>query len=157
MLEINKPAPDFTLPDQDNNLHSLTQYKGQWVVVYFYPKDDTPGCTTEACSFRDDFTELKANNIQVLGISKDSVKSHKKFADKFQLNFPLLSDPDKTVIQAYDSWGKKKFMGREFEGTLRNTYLINPKGVLVKIFERVTPKNHAKEIVTTISQITANQ
>lgn len=150
MIEINSPAPNFSLKGQDNIERELKDYLGKWVVVYFYPKDDTPGCTTEACSFRDGFAELKAHNVQILGISKDSVKSHQKFAEKYNINFPLLSDPDKTVIHAYNSWGEKKFMGRIFEGILRNTFLINPEGKVVKIYEKVTPKNHAQEILKDI-------
>ncbi len=150
MIELNSPAPNFSLKGQDNIERELKDYLGKWVVVYFYPKDDTPGCTTEACSFRDDFAELKAKNVQILGISKDSVASHKKFAQKYNINFPLLSDPDKTVIHAYNSWGEKKFMGRLFEGIIRNTFLINPEGKIVKIYEKVTPKNHAQEILKDI-------
>ncbi len=153
MIELNSPAPEFNLPDQDNKEHKLSDYRGKWVVVYFYPKDDTPGCTTEACSFRDDYQELEKNNVQILGISKDSVKSHKKFAEKFNLNFPLLSDPEKTTIHAYNSWGEKKFMGRVFEGILRNTFLINPEGQVAKIYEKVTPKGHSAQILRDVREL----
>ena len=140
-------AADFTLPDQDGKEHTLSDYRGKWVVLYFYPKDDTPGCTTEACNFRDNITRLTDMGVVVLGVSKDSVKSHKKFEDKYHLNFTLLSDEDKKVIQAYHAWGKKKFMGKEFEGTLRTTYLIDPQGEIKKVYENVNPGQHIKEIL----------
>lgn len=140
-------APDFSLPDQSGKIHKLGDYKGKWVLLYFYPRDNTPGCTKEACSFRDMGADFKKKNIVVLGISKDNVDSHKKFASKYNLNFPILSDESKQIIKAYKSWGKKKFMGREFEGTFRNSYLVNPKGEIAKIFERVNPLKHAKEVL----------
>lgn len=140
-------AIDFSLPDQEGTIHKLSDYLGKWVVVYFYPKDDTPGCTKEACSFRDNFRTLQDQNIIILGVSKDSTASHKKFAEKYHLNFPLLSDEEKKVIKAYNAWGKKKFMGREFEGTMRKTYLIDPKGEIFKVYEKVNPLNHASQIL----------
>jgi len=146
-------ATDFTLLDQNSKEHSLSDHKGKWVVLYFYPKDDTPGCTKEACSFRDSFRELQKMGVQILGISKDSVASHKKFAEKYNLNFPILSDESKEIIKAYKSWGKKKFMGREFEGTIRNTYLINPTGEIVKFYEKVNPLTHASEIISDIKDM----
>ena len=142
-----KQAPNFTLPDQTNSLRSLEDYRGKWVVLYFYPKDDTPGCTTEACSFRDEYEYLQEQGIEILGVSKDSVKSHEKFAQKYDLKFPLLSDPNAETIKAYGSWGQKKFMGREFEGILRQTYLINPEGKIAKEYPKVTPKEHVVEII----------
>jgi peroxiredoxin Q/BCP len=138
---------DFSLPDQDGVVHTLSQYHGRWVILYFYPKDDTPGCTKEACSFRDAITEFAKLGIVILGVSKDSIASHKKFADKYHLKFPLLSDETKIVIQAYNAWGTKKFMGREFEGTLRKTYLINPQGDIQKVYEKVNPLTHSEEIL----------
>ena len=138
---------DFTLPDQNGKNHKLSDYLGKWVVLYFYPKDDTPGCTKEACSFRDNYQTLQIKGVVILGVSKDSISSHKKFADKYRLTFPLLSDEDKKIHKAYGAWGKKKFMGREFEGTLRNTYLINPKGEIQKVYENVNPLNHAQKIL----------
>ena len=140
-------AADFSLPDQDGQIHTLSQYKGKWVVLYFYPKDDTPGCTKEACSFRDSFRKLEKMDVVILGVSKDSVASHQKFAAKYRLNFPLLSDPEKTVIQKYNAWGIKKFMGREFAGILRTTYLISPTGEIKKVYAKVNPLNHAGEII----------
>lgn len=139
-------AQDFSLVDQDGKQQKLSEYKGKWVVLYFYPRDDTPGCTKEACNFRDNYHQLEKLNVQILGISKDSVKSHKKFAKKYNLNFPILSDENKEVIQKYNAWGKKKFMGKEFEGILRMTYLINPQGEIAKVYEQVNPLTHSGEI-----------
>lgn len=141
-------AKNFTLSDQDGRKHSLSDYREKWVILYFYPKDDTPGCTKEACVFRDSFAELQKMGVQILGVSKDSTASHKKFAEKYHLNFPILSDESKEVIKAYKSWGKKKFMGKEFEGTIRNTYLIDPKGEIVKFYEKVNPLTHASQIIS---------
>jgi len=146
-------APDFTLPDQDGKDHSLSDYKGKWLVVYFYPKYDTPGCTKEACSFRDGRQALLNKGIEVVGVSKDSVASHKKFVDKYNLNFTLLADPSLETIKAYKSFGQKKFMGREFEGTLRNTYLIDPTGEIVKTYEKVSPAEHALEILNDFEKL----
>ncbi|HKB88490.1 MAG TPA: thioredoxin-dependent thiol peroxidase [Patescibacteria group bacterium] len=143
-------ASDFSLLDQNGKSHSLKDYLGKWIVLYFYPKDDTPGCTTEACSFRDSFHELENLNVVILGVSKDSVKSHKKFAEKYNLNFPILSDEKHEVIEKYHAWGTKKFMGREYQGILRITYLIDPKGNIAKIYEKVNPLVHAQEIVSDI-------
>lgn len=141
-----KPT-DFSLPDQDGKLHSLSDYLGKWIVLYFYPKDDTPGCTKEACNFRDSFHELQKMGVVILGVSKDSVESHKKFADKYQLNFPILSDESLETIKAYEAWGKKKFMGREYDGVHRMTYLINPTGQIEKVYEKVNPLTHANQII----------
>ncbi len=140
-------APNFKLPDQDGKEHVLGDYTGQWLVIYFYPKDETGGCTKEACSFRDGRDALKEAGLEIVGISKDTVASHKRFADKHGLNFTLLADPSLTTIKAYGAWGMKKFMGREFEGTLRNTYLIDPKGEIVKTYEKVQPAEHAMQIL----------
>jgi peroxiredoxin Q/BCP len=140
-------APDFTLPDQNNVMHSLSDYAGKWLVVYFYPKDDTPGCTKEACSFRDGRDYLEEKGLTVLGISKDTVASHRKFVDKYDLNFTLLADPETTTIKAFGAWGLKKMMGREYEGIKRTTYLINPDGEIVKTYENVKPEDHAVQIL----------
>lgn len=143
-----RQAPLFELQDQDGKTHTLSDYAGRWLVVYFYPKDDTPGCTTEACDFRDVRDAIaEFGNARVVGISKDSVKSHKKFADKHALNFTLLSDPEHTTIEAFGAWGPKKFMGREFLGIKRNTYIVNPDGMIVKEYENVQPKTHVTEII----------
>jgi peroxiredoxin Q/BCP len=143
-------APQFSLPDQEQQIHTLSQYRGKWVVLYFYPKDNTTGCTKEACSFRDVNPLLKENNTVVLGISADSVSSHKKFAQSYQLPFPLLSDESKDTIRAYHAWGKKKFAGREYEGILRMTYLINPEGQIAKTYTNVNPATHAQDVVSDI-------
>lgn len=151
MLNIGDTPKDFSLLDQNGNPHSLKKYKGKWVVLYFYPKDDTPGCTKEACSFRDSYTELQKLNVTILGVSKDSVKSHKKFAEKYNLNFSLLSDEEHKVIGEYGAWGKKKFMGREYDGIIRMTYLIDKKGKIAKIYPKVNPLNHSTQIIDDLS------
>ncbi len=146
-LELNKPAPNFELADQNGDTHQLSDYLGKRVVLYFYPKDDTPGCTTEACNFRDNYSIFKQNDIVILGVSADSEKSHAKFQEKYQLPFTLLSDPDHAVCEAYKVWGLKKFMGREYYGINRTTFLIDEEGKLVKIYEKVKPAEHAREII----------
>jgi len=146
-------AINFSLLDQDGKIHKLENYKGRWIVLYFYPKDDTPGCTKEACNFRDSFREIQKLGVQILGISKDSVTSHKKFAEKYSLNFPILSNEAKEVIKAYGAWGEKKFMGRTFEGTLRKTYLIDDKKEVRKIYNNVNPLNHSSEVVKDIKNL----
>lgn len=152
-LQIGIQAPDFTLPDQTGELHNLSQYNGRWVVVYFYPKDDTTGCTTEACSFRDNYDTFKEHGIVVLGISKDTGDSHVKFSEKYHLPFTLLSDPEKKVIMQYEAWGKKISFGKEYDGVLRTTYVIDPEGVIKKVYERVKPEEHAQIILTDIQTL----
>ena len=152
-MQTSQLAPSFSLSDQDGRTHSLTAYQGKWIVLYFYPKDDTPGCTKEACNFRDSFHELQKLGVVILGVSKDSVKSHKKFADKYQLNFPILSDESLATIKAYGAWGAKKFMGREYNGILRMTYLINRKGRVVKVYEKVNPLIHVKDIIDDLKSL----
>ncbi len=142
-----KKAPDLTLPDQDGKNHSLSDYRGKTVLLYFYPKDMTPGCTVEACSFRDSMNDLKGAGIQVLGISVDSVESHKKFAEHFHLNFPILSDVNKKVVQDYGVWGDRKFLGIKYVGTSRESFLIDAKGVIVKHYEKVKPATHVAEVL----------
>ncbi len=147
-------APDFTLKDQDGFERTLKEYTGRWVVLYFYPKDDTPGCTKEACSFRDARDLIaELGNAVVIGISKDSVNKHRKFDEKYGLKFTLLSDPTGETIQAYGAWGSKKFMGREFEGIKRNTVIITPEGKIAKVFEDVKPEDHALEVIETLKQL----
>jgi peroxiredoxin Q/BCP len=151
-----KHTPDFSLQDQDGATHSLADYAGKWLVLYFYPKDDTPGCTTEACNFRDERDAIaEFGNATVVGISKDSVRSHKKFAEKFGLNFTLLSDPDHAATEAYDSWKPKKFMGREYMGTERNTFIISPAGEIVREYRGVDPKAHAAQIIADLQTLQA--
>lgn len=147
MISLNQPAPAFTLPDQNNTPVSLHDYKGKWVVVYFYPKDDTPGCTVEACSFRDNETLLTQAGVVVLGISKDTVASHKKFSEKFNLNFRILADPSTEVIQAYGAWQEKSMYGKKYMGIQRLTVVVDPEGNIYHISPKVTPKDHAKEIL----------
>lgn len=152
-LKINKIAPSFTLPDSSGTLHSLSQYIGKWVLLYFYPKDDTPGCTAQACALRDSWKQFGKLNAVVLGISVDAVKSHAKFTKKYKLPFTLLADEEKKVVKLYGVWGKKKFMGREYMGTLRTSFLINPQGKIVKIYEKVKPAEHAKEVVDDLKRL----
>ncbi len=150
MIELHKQAPSFSLVDQDGTQHTLEQYIGKKVLIYFYPKDDTPGCTTEACSFRDGYKELTQAGLVVLGVSKDTVKSHKKFAEKYELPFPLLSDEEGTMCEAYGVWRKKKFMGREYMGIERMSFLIDEKGDIAKIYDSVKPKVHTAEVAEDI-------
>jgi peroxiredoxin Q/BCP len=144
---VGSKAPDFSLPDQDGKPHSLSDYRGKTVLLYFYPKDMTPGCTTEACSFRDAMNDFKGAGIQVLGVSVDSVESHKKFAERYHLNFPILSDMNKKVVQDYGVWGEKKFMGVKYTGTSRESFLINGKGVVAKHYPKVKPAEHVAEVL----------
>jgi peroxiredoxin Q/BCP len=146
-------APDFTLLDQAGVRHHLAEYRGRWVVLYVYPKDDTPGCTTEACSFRDAEPKFAGKDVVVLGISRDTVKSHGKFAEKFNLGFPLLSDPEATTIKAFGAWGVKKFMGKEFEGILRQTFIIDPKGMIAKRYDQVKTTSHAEEVLDDVESL----
>ena len=146
MIHLYKRAPDFSLEDQHGVTHTLEQYRGKKVLIYFYPKDDTPGCTTEACSFRDNYEVLSSAGLIILGVSKDTVKSHDTFAKKYKLPFPLLADVDTIVAQAYGVWKLKKFMGREYMGIDRMSFLIDEKGNIAKIYENVKPKEHVGEV-----------
>lgn len=146
MIKLHQKAPTFSLQDQNGVTHTLKQYLGKKVLIYFYPKDDTPGCTTEACSFRDNYQDLSDSGLVVLGVSKDTVKSHKKFAEKYNLQFPLLADEDTSMCQAYGVWGMKKFMGREYMGISRSSFLIDENGDVAKIYDEVKPKEHVAEI-----------
>lgn len=146
-LKINQKAPEFSLKDQDGKIHTLKDYRGGWLLLYFYPKDDTPGCAKEACAIRDNFPRFKNKKIAVLGVSIDTEKSHKKFAGKYKLPFSLLADEKKEVVKKYGVWGKKTFMGKTYEGTHRMSFLINPEGKIAKIYERVKPETHAKEVL----------
>lgn len=146
-LNTGDKAPDFRAKDQNGIMHVLKDYKGKKLALYFYPKDKTPSCTTEACNLRDNYSMLKRMGIAVLGVSIDSEKSHKKFEEKYQLPFPLLADTDKRMVQDYGVWGPKKFMGREYIGIHRRTFLINEQGRIDFIIEKVVTKNHAQQIV----------
>lgn len=152
-LKVGTKAPEFNLPDQDGKMQALKDYAGQWVLLYFYPKDDTPGCTTEACTLRDNFPNFKKLKAQVFGVSTDSVKSHRKFVDKFELPFTLLSDENKEMVKSYDVYKPKKFMGREFLGTMRESFLIDPAGKIAKIYQDVKPANHAEEILADLKKL----
>ena len=140
-------APTFSLPDQDGNIHSLSDFDGKKVLLYFYPKDSTPGCTTEACSFRDHLNALKGHGVHVLGISKDNVDSHKKFANAQGLNFPLLSDEDGTVCEAYGVWREKMNFGKKYWGIKRESFLIGEDGAILKHYKTVKPKEHVQQIL----------
>ncbi|WP_322806887.1 thioredoxin-dependent thiol peroxidase [Thermanaerothrix sp.] len=149
-LDVNMPAPDFTLPDETGALRSLREFRGKPVVLYFYPKDDTPGCTKEACSFRDDYQVYAEAGVVILGVSPDSPASHARFKQKYNLPFTLLSDEDHQVCRLYGVWGKKKFMGREYEGVLRTTFLIDENGLIKKIFPNVKPEGHSAEVLAAL-------
>ena len=150
MLQEGTTAPDFTLPADGGGEVTLSSYRDKKVVLYFYPKDDTPGCTTEACNFRDDYTDILAAGSVVLGVSRDTVKSHDKFKLKFDLPFPLLSDPDHAVADLYGAWGEKKMYGRTFMGIIRSTFVIDEEGVILKVFPKVRPKNHSQEVLAVL-------
>jgi len=151
MLQEGDAAPDFVTTDQNGNTVKLSDHSGSRVVLYFYPKDDTPGCTTEACSFRDGYGEYQRNGVTILGISPDSPKSHKKFQEKYALPFSLLADTDHKVCETYEVWGRKKFMGREYDGVFRTTFVIGSDGVLRKVFENVKPDGHAQEVLAALA------
>lgn len=146
-------APEFELQDQTGTSRKLSDYRGSWVLLYFYPKDDTPGCTKEACMIRDNFPSFKKLDITVLGISVDSVKSHAKFAEKYELPFTLLADPETKTVKEYGVWGEKKFMGRTYMGTQRMSFLLDPKGVIAKVYEVVRPAEHAEEVLSDIKEL----
>lgn len=145
-LRPGDKAPDFTANDQDGNPVRLSELKGQKIILYFYPKDNTPGCTAEACSLRDGKKELEQMGFRIIGVSPDSEKSHRGFIEKHNLDFTLLADSDRAVARAYGTWGTKKFMGREYEGILRKTFIVDEKGIIEKIFDKVDTKRHFEQI-----------
>jgi peroxiredoxin len=147
MLEIGTQAPDFTLPDQNGNMHSLSEYRGKKVILYFYPKDNTPGCTKQACGFAERFPQFTEKGAVILGISKDSVASHKKFEEKYGLPFTLLADPELVAIQAYDVWQEKKNYGKTYMGVVRSTYLIDENGKIVKAFDKVKAADNPEQML----------
>ena len=153
MLKQGDAAPDFTLPDQNGQSHSLKAERGKWVLLYFYPKDDTPGCTIEACALRDNFPAFKKLDVTVFGVSIDPVKKHAKFAEKYDLPFTLLADEEKTLVNAYGVWGKKKFMGREYIGIKRWSFLIGPDGKVKKVYEDVKPDAHADDVLSDLKNL----
>lgn len=150
MLKIGRKAPPFSLLDQTSKTHALKQYLGTWVLLYFYPKDDTPGCTTEACMIKDVYTDFKRMKVAVLGVSKDTPRSHKKFAEKYSLPFTLLSDPTMEMMDVYGAFVEKKMYGKTVRGTNRISYLINPEGKIAKVYPEVDPANHALELLKDI-------
>ncbi len=147
MLAVGQKALDFTLPDQDGKMHSLKDFLGTRFLLYFYPKDNTSGCTAQACALRDDFLGFKKLNVAIIGVSIDSVKSHKKFAEEYKLPFTLLSDEQKEVVQKYGVWGEKSMYGRKYMGTLRTSFLISKEGIIEKIYEKVKPAEHSREVL----------
>lgn len=147
MLSIGQKAIDFELPNENNEMISLSSFLGKKVVLYFYPKDNTPGCTRQACAFKSAYNEFKKDNIVVIGISKDSSKSHLNFKNKYELPFILLSDVEHQVIEAYDVWKEKKLYGKTYMGITRSTYVINEEGLIIKTFEKASPDNNAKDIL----------
>jgi len=151
-MKTGQKAPDFNVKDDSGKTVKLSDFKGKKVVLYFYPKDDTPGCTKEACAFRDSFGKFRKRGIEVLGVSLDSEKSHQKFAKKFDLPFRLLADTDRALSEKYGTYGEKKFMGRKYMGVHRMTFLIDEKGKIKKIYEKVKPDDHAEEVLAAFSQ-----
>jgi thioredoxin-dependent peroxiredoxin len=153
MLKEKSIAPKFTLNSTGNNKYSLKDSQGKYVILYFYPKDDTPGCTIETNDFNKLLTKFKKLNCEVYGISKDNIKSHNKFKEKYKIKFDLLADDEIKIVKSYKVWAKKKFMGREFMGVVRSTFLIDPKGKIVKIWDNVKVKDHAQEVLDSLKHI----
>ncbi len=151
ILEVGTQAPNFKTIDQNGELVTLEQFRGKKVILYFYPKDDTPGCTKEACAFRDNFEKFKEINVEVLGVSVDDEKKHKKFAEKYNLPFRLLADTEKKIVQDYGVWGEKSLYGKKYMGTNRVTYLIDENGKIEKVFPKVKPETHAEELLQVLS------
>ena len=150
---IGDPAPDFNLPDQNGDSHSLSDFSGKWLAIFFYPKDDTPGCTKEACNFRDHHSDIQALGAEVVGVSIDPVAKHKKFEKKYELNFTLLADENKDMVEAYDVWGLKKFMGKEYMGTSRMSFIVNPEGKIAMIYEKVKAAKHGTEVLNDLKEL----
>ncbi len=146
-LKEGDKAPDFSTTDQYGNDLNLKDYRGKKVVLYFYPKDDTPGCTTEACNFRDNYQQIRNEGYEIIGVSADTGKKHKKFTDKYELPFPLIPDTEKEIINAYGIWGEKKFMGRIFDGIHRTTFVIDEKGIIEKVITKVKNKEATKQVL----------
>lgn len=153
MLPIGTKAPDFTLPDQDGNLRSLSDYKGRKVILYFYPKDNTSGCTKQACGFSERYPLFRERGVEILGVSKDSVESHRKFADKFGLAFTLLADPERKVLEAYDVWKEKMNYGKVTLGVVRTTYLIDENGVIIRAEEKVKAADNPEDMMQVVDRL----
>jgi peroxiredoxin Q/BCP len=149
-LKKGDPAPEFSGLDQDGRKIQLKDFKGKNLILYFYPKDNTPGCTSEACDLRDNYRMWQSRGYEILGVSPDSPKSHQKFIEKYELPFPLIADEDKTIIKAYGAWGPKKLYGREYEGLLRTTFIIDEKGTVQEVFTKVKTKHHTNQILETL-------
>lgn len=150
-IQLGKKVPEFVAFDEKGVGQTPRNYRGKWLLIYFYPKDDTPGCTKEACAIRDAWKEFKKANIAVLGASVQSAKSHQRFVEKYELPFPLIVDEEKKIVTLFGVWRKKKFMGREYMGVVRMSFLIDPKGKVAKIYEQVKPEEHAKEILKDVA------
>lgn len=147
MLEIGQQMPAFKAEDQNGNIFDSSTLAGKKVVIYFYPKDNTPGCTAEACNLKDNYLQLRSEGYEIIGISKDSVASHEKFAGKYELPFPLLSDPSTEILQAFGAWGEKKMYGKVSVGTIRSTFIFNEEGILERVIKKVKTKDHASQIL----------
>jgi peroxiredoxin Q/BCP len=154
-LPAGIPAPNFSLPDETGRIRTLSEFHGAPLVLYFYPKDDTPGCTLEACNFRDDYSDYQQAGVTILGVSPDPVKKHVKFKDKYDLPFPLLADEGHQVCNLFGVWGPKKFMGRQYDGVLRTTFLIDAHGQIARIFENVKPAEHSAEVLLAVKELAA--
>lgn len=152
-IPAGSQAPDFSLPDENGDLRRLSDYRGKVVVLYFYPKDYTPGCTKEAIGFRDQYQDYEQAGVSVIGISPDDVKKHQKFKAKYNLPFSLLADTDHTVCELYGVWGRKKFMGKEYDGVFRTTFLIDKDSTILRVFENVKPEGHSQEVLKVIEEI----
>ncbi len=150
---VGSPAPAFSAPDQHGKMHSLSDYKRRWLLLYFYPKDDTSGCTAEACGIRDAYAQYKKKGIEVLGVSPDDVVSHNSFAKKYELPFSLLADSEKEIIKRYKVWREKSMYGKKYMGVVRSSFLIDPNGVIAKIYESVSPEHHAQEVLEDQEQL----
>lgn len=153
MLQVGDEAPDFALPDADGDTVRLSDLRGRPVVVYFYPRDDTPGCTTQACGIRDHWEQFRALGAEVLGISPDTVASHARFRDRHRLPHRLLADPDAEVIRRYGAWGTKRMYGREYEGVIRSTVLVGPDGRVAAVWPKVRPKDHAEKVLAALREL----
>ena len=157
MLEVGKKAPDFELPDQNGEMHKLSDYAGKKVILYFYPKDNTAGCTKQACGFSERYPQFTEKGAVILGVSKDSVASHKRFEEKYGLAFTLLADPERKVIEAYDVWKEKKLYGKTYMGITRSTYVIDEEGTIIKTFEKANPATNAQDILEYLAQLSNEQ
>ena len=153
MLEVGSMVPKFSMPDQNGKTHNIADYKGQWVILYFYPKDLTPGCTTEACNFQESLPDFNSIDAVIFGISKDSITQHKKFADKYNLKFSLLSDENSDVCEQFGVWQKKSMYGKEYMGIVRSTFLISPEGKIAKVYPKVNVNEHHAEILNDLKEL----